>query len=230
MLFDRNKNIRNRIKGNLIFYDVDTQNDFILKSGALPVPGAEKLTGNLEKLTNYARSKPNCLITGSVDRHFPKDEELERNGGPFPDHCMDNTWGQQKIPVTNPVSPTYIPNKRTKYHILEQLIGDKREFFFEKQHYDVFTNPNVDKLLDEAGFAVVYGVATDYCVKAAVLGLRELCVETFVVEDAIAGITVEGCLEAIKDMKEAGAKFITTQKVLEGKIDAYISACYGDFS
>ena len=34
-----------------IFYDVDTQNDFMKEDGALYVPGAESIKENLEKLT-----------------------------------------------------------------------------------------------------------------------------------------------------------------------------------
>ena len=72
-------------------------------------------------------------------------------------------------------------------------------------------------LLKEAGVenAYVFGVATDYCVKAAVLGMQERGIQTYVVEDAIKGITPETTEAALKEMEQAGAKFITTEQVLE---------------
>ena len=84
----------------------------------------------------------------------------------------------------------------------------------------MFTNPNITEFLKRAGIreAIVYGVATDYCVKAAVLGMQKLGVQCYVVEDAIKGITPESSRAALEEMAAAGAKFTTTQNVLEGKI------------
>lgn len=210
--------LRKRIQEGIVFYDVDTQNDFMRESGSLYVPNAERIISNLEKLTNYARQHENAIMAGSVDKHSEKDAELKRNGGPFPDHCMEGTIGQKKIIETLPISPAYITNKRMSFDKLERLIGDKREIFLEKQHYDVFTNPNAEKILENTGVAVVYGVATDYCVKAAVLGMRELDINVFVVEDAIAGVTEEGCKKAIEEMKKAGAGFFRTEDVLKANL------------
>ncbi|MEK6827242.1 MAG: cysteine hydrolase family protein, partial [Nanoarchaeota archaeon] len=143
-----------------IFYDVDTQNDFMNKTGALYVPNAELIKPNLKLLTDFAR-KNKILIIGSVDRHFGTEEYKEREGelakwgGPFPDHCMNGTFGQEKILETN----------QENYQNL----------FFEKQSYDVFTNPTISAFLKESKIkeSIVYGVATDYCVKAAVLGMQQ---------------------------------------------------------
>ncbi len=88
-----------------IFYDVDTQNDFMNSNGALYVPGAESLKENIRLLTEYARAKK-IKIAGSVDRHFgtekykEREGELHRWGGPFPDHCMVGTKGELKINET----------------------------------------------------------------------------------------------------------------------------------
>src|SRR3989344_4924987 len=88
-----------------IFWDVDTQNDFMHKDGALYVPDAELIIPNLAALTEIAR-KNNIPVLGSVDRHFGTEEykaregELARWGGSFPDHCMNNSKGQLKIDET----------------------------------------------------------------------------------------------------------------------------------
>jgi nicotinamidase/pyrazinamidase len=260
-----------------IFYDVDTQNDFMNKTGALYVPGAEELKPNLRKLTDFAR-KNNILMLGSVDRHFGTEQykdregELARFGGPFPDHCMNNTEGEKKIQETTMLVGMlrgeailtdrqfdlgiYVPHLSEKdkvgaqikwgvnmqkvngavhtlewlarrYPALDEITAAKDHMFpiyFEKQHYDVFTNPAAayafEKLLEQPKFereAVVYGVATDYCVKAAVLGMQARGIQCYVVEDAIKGVDVNpGDTEkAILEMKQAGAKFVKTQSVLE---------------
>ena len=66
--------------------------------------------------------------------------------------------------------------------------------------------------------AVVYGVATDYCVKAAVIGMQQRGIQCYVVEDAIAGVSPDSTKEAIWKMLEAGAKFVKTEDVLSGKV------------
>lgn len=222
-----------------IFYDVDTQIDFMNKDGALYVPDAELIKPNLGKLTNCVR-KTFIPIFGSVDKHFGTEEykqretELARNGGPFPDHCMDLTIGQFKIDETarpnllksmHPADysyfhPHYLDGKVNE-DFLKRAISDFGNMcvgvFFEKQSYDVFTNPAVEKFLDMAGVkeAVVYGVATDYCVKAAVLGMQKRRIQCYVVEDAIKGVAPETTEAALKEMREAGARFVTTKQVLE---------------
>jgi len=53
--------------------------------------------------------------------------------------------------------------------------------------------------------AWVYGVATDFCIRAAVLGLCRLGITTYVFENAIAGVNPETTEVAIKEMRAAGA-------------------------
>lgn len=223
-----------------IFYDVDTQNDFMNKDGALYVPDAELIKPNSKLLTDFARE--NLIpILGSVDKHFgileykDREGELQKWGGPFPKHCMANTKGQEKISET--VWKTdlgwgeyrnlnmFIPHKlNNRVHFKDinwnwNLVKNK-QIYFEKQSYDVFTNPSFPAFLDMAGVreAVVYGVATDYCVKATVLGMQKKGIQCYVVEDAIKGVAPDTTKAALNEMAEAEAKLITTKGVLEGKL------------
>ncbi len=175
-----------------IFYDVDTQNDFMNKDGALYVPEAESIRENIRLLTEYARTKK-IKIAGSVDAHSENDPEFET----FPPHCVRETEGQRKIIPSMP-----------------------GEIYFEKQHYDIFTNPRFAAFLKQTRIteAVVYGVATDICVRSAVLGMQNKSIQCYVVEDAIKGVFSDKTAEALEEMTKEGARFVTTKDVLEGKI------------
>jgi len=204
------------------FLDVDTQADFVLASGALSVPGAEALRPALAALTRLARER-GLRVFGSVDRHFGTAEyrnregELARWAGPFPDHCMDGTPGQLKVPETAPANPLWLPNTTAVLPgIAEKARSHPGEVYLEKQSFSVFDNPNAKHVLGAAGTGgdtdrfVVYGVATDYCVRAAVLGLRAMGKEVLVVRDAIAAVNVKpGDGErTIGEMRAAGAGFV----------------------
>jgi len=240
-----------------IFFDVDTQNDFMNKDGALYVPEAELIKDNLLMLTNYAKGKY-VPILGSVDKHFGTEEykvyegELTKWGGPFPDHCMDATEGELKIYETTTrfldrhdfgnmefSLPNYlvknrkfdelvfsavksiesIPSSKNRMIKEKVYIPHQGGIFFEKQSYDMFTNPALEIVLKNVNVdeAVVYGVATDYCVKAAVLGMQQRGIQCFVVEDAIKGVFPESTKSALEEMSKSGAKFVTTKQVLGEK-------------
>lgn len=234
-----------------VFFDVDTQNDFMNKTGALYVPDAELIKPNLNLLTDYA-IKNKVLVLGSVDRHFGTEEykeregELNRYGGPFPDHCMNATLGEEKVKETylshywakkgwKGELTQFIPNylngeEKTEVHELALKNADivtKRKrtthlggIYFEKQTYDVFTNPATEELLRRANVkeAIIYGVATDFCVKAAVLGLQKRKVQCYLVEDAIKGVFPDKTKEALEEMISAGVKLVKTKDFLEGRV------------
>jgi len=223
-----------------IFYDIDTQNDFMNENGALYVPDAKLIKPNLELITDFARKNFIPLI-GSVDKHFGTEEykhregELAKNGGSSPDHCMDETKGQEKIVETTWDEQIGHGEYRNLDIFIPQRLDNKiswkeinwnwslvknKQIYFEKQSYDVFTNPSFQVFLEQAKIneAVVYGVATDYCVKAAVLGMQQRRIQCYVVEDAIKGVFPDKTKEALEEMAKAGAKFVTTKDVLEGRI------------
>lgn len=206
-----------------VFYDVDTQRDFMDSNGSLYVPNAEQLKPKLKLLTEYA-IKNNILILGSVDRHFDDDKELNI----FPRHCMNKTDGQKKIPETiYKHNVTYIPSKiaplgRYEEHSSNdiQIISKCfTQIIFEKQKTDVFTNRNIIKYLDKLRVSevVVYGVATEYCIKDAVLGFLSRNIKVTIIIDAIKGINPVAEQEAIAEMKKKGAKFIKMNIELQGE-------------
>src|SRR3989441_10871587 len=86
----------------VIFWDVDTQYDFMKADGKLYVPDAEQLIPNLKKLTDYAHGH-GIRVVASADDHVPEHEEISANPdwkSTFPPHCLRGTPGQRKIPET----------------------------------------------------------------------------------------------------------------------------------
>ncbi len=207
----------------LIFFDSDTQNDFILTTGKLPVNGAESIRKNLEKLTAFAR-KRKILIISSVDRHFgtPKYKQLEMSeleiwGGPFPMHCLDGTPGQKKIRETAPRKAVFLQNRKYSAAQLKR-ISKKQEIVIEKQRFNVFSNPNAVKLLKilKVKKVILYGISTDYSVRSAALEMRKMGIGVYLVTDAVKAINVkpaDGEI-SIRQMHSAGVQTVTTQKVL----------------
>ena len=71
-------------RATTVFWDGDTQRDFLEPTGVLYVPGSEAILANLARLTYLARAgTPRIRVIGSVCRHFPGDAELWSGGGPY---------------------------------------------------------------------------------------------------------------------------------------------------
>jgi nicotinamidase/pyrazinamidase len=199
-----------------LFYDVDTQHDFMDEDGKLPVPGASGICPNLEALTQYALMHTIPVI-GTADAHPEGDPEFSR----FGKHCLKGTYGQKRIGETL-IQPSATLENRvySDSHIKEiaaQLVqGKLKAVYLEKQELGGFTNPNTEKLLSALSpdEVVVYGVAAEYCVELAVLGLLERGYRVLIVEDAVKEL-VEGIGEkSLGEMEAIGAKRIKTAEVL----------------
>ena len=176
-----------------VFIDVDTQKDFMNKDGKLYVPEAENIKENLSILTKYALTN-GIPILSTVDKHVKDDPEFKI----FPPHCVVDTDGINKIPETSPI--TY--GNQNEIRIFHKSTYD---IFDEKLGNHIFKSILVDNKVEEA---VVYGVATDYCIKAAVLGLLKLNIEVTVIIDAIAGVNEKTTEEAMNEIIAAGGSFI----------------------
>ena len=86
----------------------------------------------------------------------------------------------------------------------------------EKQQLDVFSNPDFPALLDrlQADRYVVYGVATDYCVRCAVTGLLATGKPVSLVTDAIASVNPDEGVRAIAEFTARGGSLTTVAEVV----------------
>lgn len=183
-----------------LFYDVDTQYDFLHPDGRLYVAGANRIVPALARVTRLAREL-GCRVVASADRHFPDDPELKRNGGEFDDHCMDGTPGQRRIDATAPLNPHFVENRELGENDIRAALAHRGEVVIEKQRFDVFAGnrnagPLLERLLHDYSDVVVYGVYTEVCVNDAIGGLLKLVpkvhVKIHVLTDAIADIGADG--------------------------------------
>lgn len=202
------------ISRSVIFWDVDTQEDFIRPGGRLYVPGAEKLIPNLSFLTNAARQQ-RVFVVGDVCVHAPDDPEFRQ----FPPHCVFGTPGAEMIPETRADRILFIPN-RAGTAIPEDL-STYQQVILEKQTLDVFDNPNtpivverVARFTDPDAEIFVYGVVTEYCVRLAARGLLERGRRVALVRDAIETLKPKDGANAINELTLLGARLITTSQAL----------------
>lgn len=212
-----------------LLIDVDVQSDFCDSAGALYVPGSPNAV--FRDLVAWA-VRTGTRIVGSVDSHAWDAWEFASNArrGPngekpnFPDHCVKGTPGWLKVEGTLPPRFRFLPNVPDLLYgeiVAELVRGDTQAVYFEKEVYSLFANPLADRFL--RGFTsmsssppelFVFGVATDYCVKAAALGLAERGYRTALLTDAIAGITREGTESALDEMRRAGVRLTTSAELL----------------
>jgi nicotinamidase/pyrazinamidase len=201
-----------------LFYDVDTQQDFLLPGGKLYVTGAERILPQLERLTVFVRQM-GIALAGSVDCHVPTDAELLANGGEYPEHCMKGTEGQRKVTATIPLRPVWIENRVYGNTELAALLHKEGEVYIEKQRFDVFTgNQNAERvfeiLLQGKTDVVVYGVVTEVCVDQAITGLKDRARQIHVPVDAIAALDKKHGEATLSKWRGWGVRLTTVAQVM----------------
>ena len=206
----------------IIFWDVDTQRDFMEPEGSLYIPGSENIRENLGKLTQYARLNK-IRILGSVDYHTERDPEIDKENpdykDTFPPHCMKDDPMQEKIMETRSDLTLWIDLDKYKDEKIEKIVNGIGPIIFRKNELDVFSNPNIYPILDsiQPKNIVVYGLAIDFCVKMAIEGLlKQDKYNLYLVIDAIEGIDENNSKNLVEEWVEKGVKTVTTEAILQG--------------
>jgi len=174
-----------------LFWNVDTQIDFVYPRGKLYVEDAEDIRPQWKELTRLAKEKE-IRVVNTADYHYPNSAELDASPdfvNTFPEHCMAGTRGADFIRETDPEDPVIFDWDK-EYLITPELFERERgrNFIIRKDAFDVFKgNQLTDTILKhlDPEIVVVYGVTTNVCVDAAVKGLSKRVKKIYVVEDAI---------------------------------------------
>jgi nicotinamidase/pyrazinamidase len=145
---------------------VDVQNDFADPGGSLAVAGGVEVVraANAEIEAATAAGAP---VVYTQDWHPESTPHFAKDGGTWPVHCVQDTWGAALHPdllVRGPVV-------RKGEHGEDGYSGFSMR---DPVRGDVVPTPLAD-LLRSQGVArlVVLGLATDYCVRATALEGRE---------------------------------------------------------
>ena len=171
-----------------IFFDVDSQLDFMFPSGALYVPGAETIVDRLAALNRHAMTNGIPLIS-TMDSHSEDDPEFSV----YPHHCVVGTLGQRKVAST--------------------MVG---QTISTKGNLDCFSNPALPELLDrlQAERYVVYGVVTEICIKIAAEGFLKRGGRVEVVTDAVRSLSEEAGAAWLAEFRANGGRLVKSAELL----------------
>lgn len=189
-----------------VFVDVDTQFDFILPAGALYAPGAETILPVVAALNQYAAVNGIPVIS-TVDAQAEDDPEFHE----WHPHCVAGTISQSK-PCSTLLDPrVVVPSRKTDWDI-----AGARQILIEKQHYDPFSNENLEGILARLGSerCVVYGLVTDVCVRAAATGLLARRKRVELVEDAVRAIDDQVARAFFESFQSAGGVLTNSAAVM----------------
>jgi nicotinamidase/pyrazinamidase len=201
-----------------ILWDVDTQVDFMLPDGKLYVPGAETTAPAMRRLVAAARAA-GIVHVASADDHELTDPEISDAPdfrSTYPPHCLRGTPGAEKIPETKQIDPLPLSQVPFPPGLVPGLVAERREILLLKKNFNVFTNPNADPLLEtlDPDEVILFGVATDVCDDAAILGLLARGRRVRFVEEAARGLDEERVFACTADWRERGVDFTSVEEVV----------------
>ena len=197
---------------------VDVQGDFTtLKNGSLKVPGTDQQFIEKVKKATEALKKKGYLIVATQDWH-PKDHvsfyvnhkgkkpfEVIKIGNKtqvlWPPHCIQGTPNADLLLDKN------------LFAAVVKKGQDKKFDSYSGFQDDGGAKTDMDKILKKNGIkeVIVYGIATDYCVKATAVDAANAGYKVTVIEDLCRGVAPDTSAKAVKEMQSKG---ITVKKAM----------------
>ena len=162
---------------------VDVQNDFADPAGSLSVPGA---TGVIDAVNDEiaAATRAGALVVYTQDWHPPRTPHFVTDGGPWPVHCVRDTWGAELHPALTVAGDT----------VRKGTGGEDGYSGFTMHEISSGTDAStgLDELLRarDVSRIVIVGLALDYCVKATALDAVKLGYSCVVPRRATAPVEV----------------------------------------
>jgi nicotinamidase/pyrazinamidase len=190
---------------------VDIQGDFTAaKNGTLAVPATheqylKKVSDDTAKLKELG-----CVIFGTQDWHPANHisfavnhpgktpfEEIQINGRIqvlWPPHCVQGTNGVKVLLDNNLFHSIVRKGQNPKFDSYSGFRDDGGE------------NTQMDTILRATAIRrlVIYGIATDYCVKATAIDAQDKGYKVAVIENLSRGVAPDTTSKAFKEMKATG--------------------------
>ncbi|MGA3029314.1 MAG: isochorismatase family protein [Candidatus Limnocylindrales bacterium] len=182
---------------------VDVQNDFADPSGSLSVRGGSEIVPVVNAEVERALAA-GAAVAYTQDWHPAHTPHFAQDGGIWPVHCVQDTWGAELHPDLAVRGPVV----RKGSHGEDGYSG----FSMRNPAGGIQIATELDATLARGGVnrLVVCGLATDYCVMATALDGVRLGYETAVLLDAIRAVDLEAGdgAKALEDMAAAGVTLI----------------------
>ncbi len=182
---------------------VDVQNDFAHPDGSLHIPDGEAVVEVANREIEAARAA-GAPVFYTQDWHPPRTPHFDIDGGTWPVHCVQDTWGAQlhaDLRVDGPVVQKGVDggDGYSGFSVRDPVSGQE-------------SATRLGRLLDEAGVqrVVVVGLAGDVCVKATALDARKLGYEVVLPLAATRFVEVEEgeADRAIGEVEAAGVEVV----------------------
>ncbi len=197
-----------------IVVDMNTQCDFLLPNGALPVANRSEVIPNIRRIMNWVRIQRIPVIS-SLECHRPGETF---NG--FPAHCVDRTHGQKKLPFTLMPRRIVLHGDNT-LDLPHEPLRRYQQVIFTKRNQDFLSNPKADRLINAtlSRYMIVFGVLAEQCVKSAALAFLARRRHVAVVTDACGFWCASDAELAFRQMAAKGAVLVTAEDLLSGVVD-----------
>ncbi len=195
---------------------VDVQNDFC-PGGTLAVKNGDKVVEPLNRLIELA-DKNNWRLYFSKDWHPEDTKHFKDFGGLWPTHCVKNTLGAKFHPDLKIPERAFMITKGTGNN------DDGYSPFEGRCEIYQYWPLSLVTLLHGTDELYIGGLATDYCVKAAVLDALKLdsLKRVYLLTNAVRAVNLRpgDDVDAINQMINADVdnklRFITTDEVVRG--------------
>jgi len=192
-----------------VLIDLNTQCDYLLPRGSVPVANRSEIIPNIRRLFEWARQWSVPVIS-SLDAHRP-DEPF--NG--VPRHCIDRTPGQRKLPFTLLPRRILLDGDNT-LDLPPDILQRYRQIIFAKRSRDLLGNPKADRLLTDMTLThqIVFGVLAEHCVKATALALLTRQRNVVVIRDACGHWNSTEAELCLRQVEAKGAHLATTDQIV----------------
>lgn len=195
------------IRANSALLVVDMQNDF-LPGGALGVVEGDRIIPRVNDYVRLFEKHPHPLFF-TRDWHPKETTHFKAQGGPWPPHCVQGTWGAAFHPDVR------LPREAI---ILSKGMDPREDAYSAFQAQDE-QGRYLEELLREYSVEHVYicGLALDYCVKWSALHAAEKGFHLYPLIDATRAVNVEihDAEKAIEEIVRAGGQLLTIEYLRE---------------
>jgi nicotinamidase/pyrazinamidase len=180
---------------------VDVQNDFADPRGSLYVTEGEAVVPRINREVNQA-FEAGAGVFYTQDWHPPATPHFQKDGGIWPVHCVQETWGAQFHPDLHIRGEVVRKGTRGEdgysgFTVRDPRTGREDQTTLEARLRDRDTEQ-----------VVVVGLATDYCVKATAIDAATRGFQTIALRAAMCAVDLQpGDGErAIAEMRLAGVQ------------------------